>query len=123
MQKHSILMGALGGLLMISGAASADDSMYINAEGKVGVGTNAPENPLHVVAPTGNGPGMFKLQQTDPTKIRFILVNPNGAWSFDMSTDANAFLISKIGEGAMLKVTNTGQLYIKGVLAFDANNP
>ena len=111
------------GLMMTSSIALADDSMFIDSTGKIGMGTNTPENLLHIKAPSGSGPGMYKLEQTDPTKIRFILVNPNGAWSFDMDADANAFTISKIGEGAMLKVTNTGQLYIKGVLAFDANNP
>ena len=115
-----ILNAALGLMLVgASGIASAD-ALFINDTGFVGIGTNAPNVQAHVLGPAGGGVTLYKLEQTDATKIRFIMANPVGAWSFDMTTDATAFLISKIGSGEMFRVTDTGQLFIKGNLVYAA---
>ena len=114
-------MNILLGMLLVSATSVASaDALYIADTGFVGIGTNVPNVQAHVLGPAGSGVTLYKLEQTDATKIRFITANPNGAWSFDMSADASSFLISKIGSGAMLQVTDTGQLYIKGNLVYAA---
>ena len=113
-----ILNVALGLMLVgASGMASAD-ALFINDSGFVGLGTNVPNVQAHVVGPTGSGVTLYKLEQTDATKIRFIMANPNGAWSFDMNADAKAFTISKIGLGEMFKVNDSGQMFVGGNLAY-----
>ncbi|WP_419595530.1 hypothetical protein, partial [Thiolapillus sp.] len=47
-----ILMGAFGGLMMVGAVANAD-SLYIDASGNVGIGTNTPNKIVHVVGPSG----------------------------------------------------------------------
>lgn len=109
-----ILMGAFGGLMMVGAVANAD-SLYIDATGNVGIGTNTPNKIVHVVGPSGGPEALYKLEQTDPQKVRFSLRNPNGAWTFDISADAKTFSITKVGVGEMLSVNDSGQMFLRGV--------
>lgn len=117
MRKINLLLGLI--LSGSMGLASAADSLFVDATGQIGVGTDVPVTQLHVLGSTSTE-AMYRLEQSDTTKVRFWLVNTNAAWSFDMLADGSAFQIAKGGAGQMLRVTDTGELYVKGVLAFDA---
>ena len=119
MMKALKVVVSVVGMAFVGSLAQAD-SMYIDQTGLVGVGTNTPDKQIHVVGPTGAPEALYKLEHTDVKKVRFSFVNPNGAMTFDMSADAKTFSITKVGVGPMLQVTDTGELYVKGVLAFDA---
>lgn len=108
-----IFMSALGGLMMVGAVVNAD-SLYIDATGLVGVGTNTPDKAVHVLGATGGPEALYKLEQTDAKKVRFALRNPNGAWTFDMAADARSFGISKVGVGEILKITDSGQMFLMG---------
>jgi len=109
-----ILMSVLGGLIVAGTIANAD-SLYINADGLVGVGTNTPDKAVHVLGASGGPEALYKLEQTDVSKVRFSLKNPNGAWTFDMSADATTFGLSKVGTGEILLLKDTGEMWLKGV--------
>lgn len=113
MKKLNLVLG-----MMLAGATTtvAADSLFIDASGNVGIGTNVPDKAIHVVNDTN--PTLFKLEHKTVEKIRFSMRNPNGAWTFDMTADARSFLISKVGSGAMLEVTDTGVLKIAGVQVY-----
>lgn len=113
-----VLNTALGMVLVGATGLASADSLFINDTGFVGIGTNAPNVQAHVFGPAGGGVTLYKLEQTDAAKIRFIMANPVGAWSFDMSADAKAFTISKIGTGEMFKVNDSGQLFVGGNLVY-----
>ncbi len=70
---------------------------------------------VHAVGPSGGPEALYKLEQTDPQKVRFSLRNPNGAWAFDISADAKTFSITKVGVGEMLSVNDSGQMFLRGV--------
>lgn len=113
MKKLSLVLG-----MMLTGATGmvAADSLYVDASGNVGVGTNVPDKALHVVNDTS--PTLLKLEHKTVEKIRFSMRNPSGAWTFDMTADARSFLISKVGSGPMLEVTDTGVLKIAGAQVY-----
>lgn len=118
MRRSSIIVSIVG--LTLFGSVARAESLFIDTTGLVGVGTGIPDKQVHVVGPSGAPEALYKLEHTDVKKVRFSLKNPNGAMTFDMSADAHSFLITKVGTGPMLQVTDTGELYVKGVLAFDA---
>ena len=118
MKKLSILVGAAGALLMMGSVATADDSLYITAEGLIGVNNNTPDKQVHVKGTTDGPEALYKLEQPGAKKVRFALANGNGAWTFDMSADAKSFLISKVGTGAILQLTDSGELFIRGSRVF-----
>ncbi len=115
MKKTSLLLGVMTSLMLTGSIAIAADSLYVNQDGLVGVGTSSPDKAVHVVGPTGAPEALYKLEHTDAKKVRFALKNPNGAMTFDMTADATAFLISKVGQGEIFRVNDAGQLFLNGV--------
>ena len=113
MKKLNLVLG-----MMLAGATGmvAADSLYVDASGNIGIGTNVPDKALHVV--NDADPTLLKLEHKTVEKIRFSMRNPNGAWTFDMTADAKSFLISKVEKGPILEVTEDGILKIKGIQVF-----
>ena len=106
-----VIMGALTGLVLQANA----DSLYVNENGFVGVGTNTPNKAVHVLGATGGPEALLRLEQTDQKKVRLALRNPNGAWTVDISADAKTFIITKVGEGGIFSINDRGELFLKDV--------
>lgn len=118
---RSILqMGGLAVLLPIAGAATAQDALFVDSTGQVGVGTSAPASPLHVQTTTGAqlrveitdtaGDGtndvMFRLRNHSADIIRFIIKSATASWSFDNA--GNLFRIAKVGGSTTPEFTVDG---------------
>ena len=126
MKKMNLVLGAV-----LAGAASmaVADSLFVDATGNIGVGTNTPADKLHVLD------GNFRVEQTGAgvaAKLNFITAN--GTWEmkqngntgrmqFSNSATAGAPLkfdpqaqdnLLKVGTDAADTVTITGKLVING---------
>jgi len=91
---------------------SPADSLHIQSDGNVGLGTSAPNADLHVsagntarvlventtVSPVAGDQIMFQLQSAATNKVRFVIGNSNGTWTFDNSA-SGSFQINRAGTG------------------------
>ncbi len=95
-------------------ATGPANGLTIDAQGRVGIGTNTPSTTsrLHVQDATdtqllvanSNSASvdqvMFRLQSLGLAKVRFAITgNGNNTWTFDNTPGANLFSISKVGTG------------------------
>ncbi len=119
MKKLNLVLG-----MMLAGATgmAAADSLYINAEGRVGVGTNVPVAPMQVVgAPTtiGSGNAIVKLENSGSLAFQLDDTTNNGGgnsfWNFSTVDQDDAFRISRSGTGGTeLELTSAGDLTVRG---------
>jgi len=123
LQRYVMRLAALA-LLAAAAPASAQDAMFVDSTGNVGVGTNAPASALHVVRPdtaqvlventTGTAGQRVPFKLVNNGKTRFIIDSGTDVWSFD-NTGAGSFDISKVGTGsAEFRVFANGDLRVAG---------
>ncbi|KAA6187864.1 tail fiber domain-containing protein [Thiohalocapsa marina] len=95
LEKKSVVMVSCAFTLSASMSVSvcAQDALYINEQGSVGIGTDAPIEQLHIV---GGADGVLKmrLEQSDTNAWAYSLVATNGP-----GTKFNLFRVSKQGSG------------------------
>lgn len=103
-------LSALLGLSLMSGAVIAQDALFIDNSGNVGVGTNAPAAPLDLRR--SNGSAQVRVEESNGTtavRTLFELIN-NGSTKFvmedrsagntwDFSNRPNGFNITLLGTG------------------------
>jgi hypothetical protein len=114
------LAAALG-----AGSAVAQDAMFIDATGKVGIGTDAPTEQVHVVGTAGvakffveetagsSFEALMELENEDGN-VGFRLRNPQGLADFNKIL--NEFRINIDSSPAELSLFNNGDLVIRGDL-------
>lgn len=100
----------LGGLLAATATLMAQDAMYIDPSGNVGIGTSTPVGRLHLENPTSN---------TVTMKLFNIGSSPSDHWEYN-AVDAvvkDHFLINKVGSGIQeLRLDEGGKMTIAGPL-------
>lgn len=121
----------VGGFTGLTTVALAQDAMFINSLGNIGIGTNTPAATLHLERPTN---AVLRVENTSTTraerlpfeivnkgKTRFVIAQIGGAsWSFD--NDNSFFNISQIGTGINeFRVEGNGDAHIRGT-SFAANH-
>ena len=121
MKKMNLVLGAV-----LAGVASmaVADSLFVDANGKVGVGSNTPATPLHVVAsPTtiGAGNAVLKLENAGALAFQFDDSSNNGGgnsfWNFTGAAGDAEFRISRSGTGKTeMVLDSSGNLTIAGNL-------
>lgn len=108
-------------------SSSAQDAMFVDSSGNVGIGTNTPETMLEVDSASGSA----RIQVDNSTagnalrlmyalknngSVRFTMADVSGNnWAF--STGSGGFSISKAGSGPEMLVRNNGNLEISGTLS------
>ena len=125
------LMSLLCGLLYSTFAAA--QAMYINPEGSVGIGVDAPLSPLHIfrdditkellllesneVDVTQDRP-MIQLINNGGIRFQFDNVVQGTAWRFQAATgNQDNFEVTKVGTGRIeFKVDADGNAYLAGLL-------
>lgn len=92
------------------------NTLVTTVAGNVGIGTNAPERPVHVVR-DGSGAEVALLKLDNPTgKARFAISADGQSWTFD-NTGSESFTISRTGTGvAELLLDNSGNLTVQGTV-------
>lgn len=113
MKKLSVIMGMV---LAGSAGAVAADSLFIDATGKVGVGTNTPATNIHVLDTGAAGPKvLFRIENTGNTKFGVLNNQAGTEWAF--ANPGNAFRLSKQGSGVVeFEVQDGGNVVIAGAL-------
>ena len=97
------------------------DSVFVAADGDIGLSTASPDAALHVRR-TDTPTNMLKLETTDTDAIAvgFGLVNPSGEWRIQQpggsaSTNPSAFVVTRVGSGDQEMALQTdGDLVISG---------
>lgn len=124
MKRASFKGRGLGGVALMLlflplsiSAVHAQEAMYIDDQGKVGIGTNSPSRRLEVVQ-NGNGSTAIPLKVNNPDgKVRFALGSSGTSWTFD-NQNGRQFNISKGGSGVNeLVLDDQGNLTITGTLS------
>lgn len=95
-------------LLPVAGVVKAQDAMFVESTGDVGIGTNSPTAPLHVkrssnatiqVENTSNSTGaddvMFRLLNASTDITRFVIKNGSSSWTFDNA--GSLFRVARVG--------------------------
>lgn len=132
MKFHYMRSAAISVVLGLSLSAQAEDALYIDAAGNVGVGTSAPIRLLHVDAiddasvivrnTSGVSAERALFTLVNKGKTRFVINNGPDSWTFDNA--GNRFQINKAGTGAPVEFQVYdngdgefgGDVYAKGVL-------
>lgn len=113
--------------MAITVSGSAQDAMFVDSSGNVGIGTNSPETMLEVDSASGNA--LIQVDNSSSTSalrqmyvlknngsVRFTMADTGGnAWAF--SIGSSGFSISKAGSGPEALVRNNGNLEISGTLS------
>ncbi len=113
MKKLNLVLG-----MMLAGATGmvAADSLYIDASGKVGIGTNVPDVNVHVLDSGAAGPKtLFRIENTGNTK--FGVKNNEAATEWAFANPGSEFRLSRQGSGVVeMAVQTGGNVVIAGVL-------
>jgi hypothetical protein len=110
-------------VILTAGVATAQDALHVDDTGEVGIGTNAPEAPLHIITTAAPNNTVLQIENTGPARLR-IRNNANGvAWNLGhVSPAGTGFVFSDVGDSVsefLLDVN--GNLTISGTLT--AGNP
>lgn len=113
-------LGSISAFLIGLNVATAQDAMFVDSTGNVGVGTNTPVSPLHVFRTDGTsellveeGSGSVArrnlvtlLNNGEP---KFVLSNTNSGETWDFSARTNGFNINLLGTGGSeLRIAQNG---------------
>ena len=132
MKYQNLRLTAFSVVLGLSISAQAQDALYVDAVGNVGVGTSVPTRKMHVdgiddaailvrnTSPVSAERALFTL--VNKGKTRFVINNGPDAWTFDNA--GNRFQINKGGSGLPVEFevyengdgVFGGDVYAKGVL-------
>ncbi len=89
-------------LLAVSQFATAQNAMYINIDGQVGVGTDIPSATMEVLADqttVGIGNAVLKLSKEGGLAFQLDDTAVEGFWNFSAAVAETQFRISKSGTG------------------------
>lgn len=126
MKKLNLVLGMM---LAGAGGMAVADSLFINATGQVGVGTNTPVASMQVVGAANTvGPGNAVIKLENPGSLAFQLddttnnAGGNSFWNFSTVDQDNAFRISRSGTGGTeLELTAAGDLMVRGDIVSGGN--
>ena len=110
-------------VILIAGVAPAQDALHIDNDGEVGIGTNSPTVPLHVVSAAAPSNTVLQVENNGPARFRF-KNNSNGiTWNVGHVAPAGTGLVfSDVGDSVSeLLLDVNGNLTISGTLT--AGNP
>lgn len=113
--KNMILRGTAAAILTMAGTVSAQDALFIDGSGNVGIGTSVPLNALHVDANAGAAADVLYVENDGPSRIAFdntTSSNP-GTWRFN-HTNAGEFRIADGVGGVEFTLTADGDLTVAG---------
>jgi len=106
--------------------SATTNALVVDGAG-VGIGTSSPDASLNVeagstaqirvdnttVSPAAGDQAMFRLQSAAPNKVRFLIGNAGGLWTFDNA--GGSFQINKAGTGSNeFRVENDGDIVALG---------
>lgn len=123
--KRLLAMVAAGAALVAGSAAAQTDAMFIDATGKIGIGTNTPSEQVHVVGSAGvakffvqetaggSFEALMELENQDGN-VGFRLRNPSGVADFNKI--GNEFRINIGLAPAEMSLFDSGNLVIRGTL-------
>ena len=112
MRKQNLLIQiALLAFGLSHASLARAEALYVDQFGNVGIGTSTPNAILNVVAgndalirvdnttvsPPAGDQVMFQLNSAATNKVRFMISNPNGTWTFD--NGGSSFEINRFGTG------------------------
>jgi len=96
------------------------DSLFIAADGDVGMNTDSPQASLHVKRATGTASDLFMLENDGPTRFVFKNTSSSEIWRFNAA--ANGLRIAEENSGVTaFSLTATGDLTINGSLTTTNN--
>lgn len=116
-------------LLPVTGTAMAQDAMFVESTGDVGVGTNNPAAPLHVEraqgaavrventsAATGAAANdvMFRLVNASSDITRFVIRNATSTWTFDNAGDSFRIVLEGGSLAPEFTVNSSGTARFRG---------
>jgi hypothetical protein len=110
-------------VILIAGVAPAQDALHIDNDGEVGIGTNSPTVPLHIVSTAAPSNTVLQIENTGPARFRF-KNNTNGiTWNVGHVAPAGTGLVfSDVGDAVSeLLLDVNGNMTIAGTLT--AGNP
>jgi hypothetical protein len=111
------------GLFGVAGPAAAQNAVFVDAQGEVGIGTNTPTVPLHVVATAAPSNTLIQFENGGPARFRFRNSVNSETWNVGhQSPSGTGLVFSDVGDGdSELLLDVNGNLTITGTLT--AGNP
>jgi hypothetical protein len=110
-------------VILIAGVAPAQDALHIDTDGEVGIGTNSPTFPLHIISTAAPSNTVMQVENNGPARFRF-KNNSNGiTWNVGHVSPAGTGLVfSDVGDSVSeLLLDVDGNLTVAGSLS--AGNP
>jgi hypothetical protein len=103
--------------------ASAQNALYVDTDGEVGIGTNTPTVPLHVITTAAPSNTVMQLENSGPARFRFKNNNNSETWNVGhLSPSGTGLVFSDVGDAVSeLLLDVSGNLTIAGTLT--AGNP
>ena len=95
------------------------NSIFIDVDGDVGMGTSSPNAPLHVKEAAGAAATVMELENNGPTKFR---LNNTAADYWDFNASANGLRMNANGSGTVaFRLDTNGDVTIAGTLTTAGN--
>jgi hypothetical protein len=110
-------------VIFIAGVAPAQDALHIDNDGEVGIGTNSPTVPLHIISAAAPNNTVLQIENNGPARFRFRNSSNGITWNVGHVAPAGTGLVfSDVGDAIseMLLDVN-GNLTISGTVT--AGNP
>ena len=106
------------GLFAFAGTATAQNALFVDAQGEVGIGTNTPAVPLHVIATAAPSNTLIQFENGGPARFRFRNSVNNETWNVGhQSPSGTGLVFSDVGDGTSeLLLDVNGNLTIAGSL-------
>lgn len=105
-------------LFAVAGMVSAQNALFVDAQGEVGIGTASPLFPLHVIATSAPSNTVLQLDNGGPARFRFKNTVNNETWNVGhQSPSGTGLVFSDVGDGTSeLLLDVNGNLTIAGSL-------
>lgn len=117
-------------LALASGTARAQDAMFVDSTGNVGIGTNTPANSLHVLRSNGTAKllveegsattgarELFELRNNGGPFFIFKNTDISQSYSFAMGATGDFLISHQQTAGVQMRLTPSGNLTISGSLS------